>query len=307
MNQRSSGTAPAAVEHRRAENATLVDQQPDRVARRVVLVDEPLDVILALALEAHVEAMPAPVVVELQARALEQAAWQRDRNDARAAGDRLTCRLEWVQQLEAFEHYLGVLRHRAAEGGAFTLEEAPVARTPVLECAVAFALGPRKVGVDIAKRPAVDRCRANHRAWRAVVLRDDAEAVIDRRAVRKAVRGPAKPRGRAFRSVQDEFDEVTRERARVAEVPRLVWRRSRQAHFAAERAPERLDARVLGNRVLEHLHALDGERHASGRAARTHGHIDSAKSSRPISMRRISDVPAPISYSLASRHSRPVG
>jgi hypothetical protein len=30
-------------------------------------------------------------------------------------------------------------------------------------------------------------------------------------------------------------------------------------------------------------------------------------SSRPISMRRISEVPAPISYSLASRHKRPVG
>src|SRR6185312_1503672 len=33
----------------------------------------------------------------------------------------------------------------------------------------------------------------------------------------------------------------------------------------------------------------------------------SLNSSRPISMRRISDVPAPISYSFASRHRRPVG
>ena len=32
-----------------------------------------------------------------------------------------------------------------------------------------------------------------------------------------------------------------------------------------------------------------------------------ANNSRPISMRRISLVPAPISYSLASRSSRPVG
>ena len=32
----------------------------------------------------------------------------------------------------------------------------------------------------------------------------------------------------------------------------------------------------------------------------------SEKSSRPMSMRRISDVPAPISYSLASRSNRPV-
>ena len=35
-------------------------------------------------------------------------------------------------------------------------------------------------------------------------------------------------------------------------------------------------------------------------------HEVSPKYSRPISIRRISDVPAPISYSLASRHSRPV-
>src|SRR5690606_33082053 len=37
------------------------------------------------------------------------------------------------------------------------------------------------------------------------------------------------------------------------------------------------------------------------------GQAVSANSSRPISMRRISLVPAPISYSLASRHRRPVG
>ena len=36
-------------------------------------------------------------------------------------------------------------------------------------------------------------------------------------------------------------------------------------------------------------------------------YIVSENSSRPISMRRISLVPAPISYSLASRQSRPSG
>ena len=36
-------------------------------------------------------------------------------------------------------------------------------------------------------------------------------------------------------------------------------------------------------------------------------HAVASKISRPISMRRISLVPAPISYSLASRSSRPVG
>ncbi|MEA2881194.1 MAG: hypothetical protein QOH32_413 [Bradyrhizobium sp.] len=36
-------------------------------------------------------------------------------------------------------------------------------------------------------------------------------------------------------------------------------------------------------------------------------YADFSNSSRPISMRRISLVPAPISYSLASRKRRPVG
>ena len=36
-------------------------------------------------------------------------------------------------------------------------------------------------------------------------------------------------------------------------------------------------------------------------------HFVFSKISRPISMRRISLVPAPISYSLASRNRRPVG
>ena len=46
---------------------------------------------------------------------------------------------------------------------------------------------------------------------------------------------------------------------------------------------------------------------AGGIQRRRHGHFVSLNSSRPISIRRISDVPAPISYSFASRHSRPVG
>ena len=36
-------------------------------------------------------------------------------------------------------------------------------------------------------------------------------------------------------------------------------------------------------------------------------HLVSSNSSRPISILRISEVPAPISYSFASRHRRPVG
>ncbi|MNS76169.1 hypothetical protein D3C72_1097080 [compost metagenome] len=43
------------------------------------------------------------------------------------------------------------------------------------------------------------------------------------------------------------------------------------------------------------------------RSSRARAYLVSANSSRPISMRRISLVPAPISYSLASRHRRPAG
>lgn len=67
----------------------------------------------------------------------------------------------------------------------------------------------------------------------------------------------------------------------------------------AGRGPQWVDC--MGFAVL-HRHLI---RFAYGGHATRH--MVSAYSSRPISMRRISDVPAPISYSLASRHSRPVG
>ncbi|KAG1185073.1 hypothetical protein G6F35_014954 [Rhizopus arrhizus] len=47
--------------------------------------------------------------------------------------------------------------------------------------------------------------------------------------------------------------------------------------------------------------------HADHDGDRMAGQAVSLNSSRPISMRRISLVPAPISYSLASRHRRPTG
>ncbi|EXI74577.1 MAG: hypothetical protein AW07_01808 [Candidatus Accumulibacter sp. SK-11] len=50
-----------------------------------------------------------------------------------------------------------------------------------------------------------------------------------------------------------------------------------------------------------------GDRHGAGPSGRMMPYSVSANNSRPISMRRISEVPAPISYSLASRHRRPAG
>ena len=52
---------------------------------------------------------------------------------------------------------------------------------------------------------------------------------------------------------------------------------------------------------------VDGEILAPGVECGTNAHAVSANSSRPISIRLISLVPAPISYSLASRSRRPVG
>jgi hypothetical protein len=54
---------------------------------------------------------------------------------------------------------------------------------------------------------------------------------------------------------------------------------------------------------------LAGERpaRANPKTRNTPHHAVSANNSRPISIRRISLVPAPISYSFASRSSRPVG
>ncbi|MFM2448743.1 MAG: hypothetical protein RIS44_1193 [Pseudomonadota bacterium] len=49
------------------------------------------------------------------------------------------------------------------------------------------------------------------------------------------------------------------------------------------------------------------QHHHAEHNIRPPSHIVSEYNSRPINMRRISDVPAPISYSLASRHSRPSG
>src|SRR5213075_1570172 len=61
-------------------------------------------------------------------------------------------------------------------------------------------------------------------------------------------------------------------------------------------------AGAAGHRRLDDRHAK-----TELRAEGSRDHAVSEKSSRPISQRRISEVPAPISYSLASRQSRPVG
>ncbi len=76
----------------------------------------------------------------------------------------------------------------------------------------------------------------------------------------------------------------------------------RRSALRAERAFERADARVarIGRKFCAAFLARGFE-------FQRHRHLVSLKSSRPMSIRRISDVPAPISYSFASRHSRPVG
>ena len=73
----------------------------------------------------------------------------------------------------------------------------------------------------------------------------------------------------------------------------------------AERAFVAADVRgvVVGGRAATHI---AGSVRAFRVPCSTSRYLVSLNNSRPISIRRISDVPAPISYSLASRHSRPV-
>ena len=82
-------------------------------------------------------------------------------------------------------------------------------------------------------------------------------------------------------------------RSALVVVATVVWLGCAAAPCTRRRAP--FVARSLRARV------------ASGRKQPPPHHMLSAYSSRPISMRRISLVPAPISYSLASRQRRPTG
>src|SRR5688572_22139587 len=78
--------------------------------------------------------------------------------------------------------------------------------------------------------------------------------------------------------------------------------------LAAAGRGERLALLQLGNEAIHVCRVLAELRAASIHARRDSRHGAVARSSsRPISMRRISLVPAPISYSLASRRMRPAG
>ena len=92
---------------------------------------------------------------------------------------------------------------------------------------------------------------------------------------------------------------------------RLRWRRTRRnagrcrnGSWSRGRHPHPNPPPLRGRGCGELPLPRSGE--GLGRGCYPH-HAVSRNSSRPISMRRISLVPAPISYSLASRSSRPVG
>ena len=90
-------------------------------------------------------------------------------------------------------------------------------------------------------------------------------------------------------------DEPKRTRERSQPMPSLA----RANPPACTSEPEsRSDPREIAERTQAPCRAGDRRRPAQ---------LVSLNSSRPISMRRISLVPAPISYSFASRSSRPVG
>ena len=65
--------------------------------------------------------------------------------------------------------------------------------------------------------------------------------------------------------------------------------------------------KCAGNRIPNDKQTRAGDCGLPVAASELNPQHVSANSSRPISMRRISLVPAPISYSLASRHRRPSG
>ncbi len=98
-------------------------------------------------------------------------------------------------------------------------------------------------------------------------------------------------------------DTVSRQQFSARQMPltrRLATALTHPVHRRAEvryqrRHRVRIGAEFLGTRIN---YGLD-DRHMR--------YAVSLNSSRPISMRRISLVPAPISYSLASRNNRPVG
>src|SRR6202012_2186525 len=117
----------------------------------------------------------------------------------------------------------------------------------------------------------------------------------------------------------DRPSVAERARVRLVSAPCLGVRGEIRRRKALEQVARHVDVigmpqqrrRVRGNDAPQQaaLALQDRQGQQLGGRRRNHGvpYIVSENSSRPISLRRISLVPAPISYSLASRHSRPSG
>ena len=205
-----------------------------------------------------------------------------------------------IEQFETLEVHGHPLVERAPDRGQFPGEEAAMPVHPVGQRAVAFALVPGESGVDLGERAPIEPRGAHDRPRHAVVLGQHGITARDGFHLRQPVVHLGQAGGCALGAVQHQFDELVRQSGRVAEVPGLVRGRGWQMHLRAERAPKGVHAAVLRHRVVEDVH---GRRPLRIGVA----HIVSENNSRPISIRRISDVPAPISYSFASRQRRPVG
>ena len=100
--------------------------------------------------------------------------------------------------------------------------------------------------------------------------------------------------------IEQGVDPVAREKLAAVLMPLARLR------AAAQRGAGHLRAQI--GHKFRHRRRVGAKLRAARVGGRRQDHqADSLNNSRPISMRRISLVPAPISYSLASRSRRPVG
>ena len=156
---------------------------------------------------------------------------------------------------------------------------------------------------DRIVRAALDgRVVRDHQEFAAVDAADAGDEARGRRVVAvHAARGERRDLEERAAGVEEGLDALARQQLAARDVLRARG-------LAAAGRGERLAPLQLGDE-RRHVRRVLAELRAAGIDARgdaRHGAV-ARSSSRPISMRRISLVPAPISYSLASRRMRPAG
>ncbi len=220
-----------------------------------------------------------------------------DHGDLRDAGGRQPCLVveDPAEMIAIREHLVLQRQERAAridevDAGQAVLER-DLLRAQVLldgDRVVRAALDRRVVG-DHEQFAAVDAADAGHQARGRRVV-----------AV-QAVGGERRDLEKRAAGIEQGLDALARQQLAARHVLRACG-------LVAAGRRERLAPLQVGDE-RRHVRRVRAELGAAGIHARgdaRHGAV-ARSSSRPISMRRISLVPAPISYSLASRRMRPAG